>query len=251
MLKAFSRASAPFVFATAALSIFAVHCGGDDGTPSGTAGTPSGGTGTAGSAVGGSTTGGGGSGTAGSGTSGSATGGGGSGTGGSATGGGGAGGGTGGGGTGGAGGTGGGTGGSGGSGGSGGAGGSGGSGGGNGATFAQVKQVLSSSCAGNQCHSEPSQHIDWVTETGLYERLTTVIGNKGADCKGSTPVVAGDANSLLIRIVKGNTMCVADGGGMQDIPRMPNKCGQGGGPQCLTEDKIKIISDWIAAGAPQ
>jgi hypothetical protein len=101
------------------------------------------------------------------------------------------------------------------------------------------------------CHSEASQHIDWVTETGLYERLTTVIGSKGADCKGSTPVVPNMAEqSLLVRIVKGSTMCVAEGGGMQEIPKMPHMCPQNNRP-CLTDAQVKTISDWIAGGAPQ
>lgn len=137
----------------------------------------------------------------------------------------------------------------------GGAGGGGGSGGSGGATatFAQVKTILSTSCAGNMCHSEPSQHIDWVTEAGLYDRLTMPIGNNGADCKGSTPVVKNMPNdSLLVQILKMNNPPACKDAGMQtqNVNRMPNMCG-GGGPQCLSDANIKTISDWIAAGAPQ
>jgi hypothetical protein len=111
---------------------------------------------------------------------------------------------------------------------------------------------LATSCAGNMCHSEPSQHIDWVTEAGLYDRLTMPIGNNGADCKGSTPVVKNMPDeSLLVQIVKMNNppACKAQGGGAGMVNRMPNMCG-GGGTPCLTDAQIKTISDWIGAGAP-
>lgn len=119
-------------------------------------------------------------------------------------------------------------------------------------TFAQVRTLLSSSCAGNMCHNEQSQHINLVDEAGLYGRLTMPIGNNGADCKGSTLVVPNMPNdSLLVQIVTaGNPMaCKAEGGAMQNIPRMPNNCGNQ--PQCLSAAQIKTLSDWIAAGAPQ
>ncbi|RYZ03959.1 MAG: hypothetical protein EOO73_25200 [Myxococcales bacterium] len=116
-----------------------------------------------------------------------------------------------------------------------------------------MKTILSGSCAGNMCHSEPSTHIDWVTENGLYERLTTAIGNKGVHCKGSIPVIKNMPNdSLLVQILKGGnpTACKAEGGGSENVDRMPNNCGNGP-TQCLSDAQIKTISDWIAAGAPQ
>jgi hypothetical protein len=240
--KASSRLAAPLVLATAALSLFALHCSSDDGgTPSGgTAGTtttPTSGAGgqatQGGSAAGGVTTSGGTS--AGASTGGVATAGtagtgspGGGGAGGSAAG-------SGGGGTGG----------------SGGGGGTG--GGGGGVTFAQVKALLAMSCKGSMCHDagNTKQQIDWTTSDGLYMRLTTAIPDSVAHCVGNIPVVPSmPAQSLLVQAVTGpgKITCNKKGGGTEMIARMPDDCPTD--RPCLTPEQIKLISDWVAAGAP-
>lgn len=230
----------PFILATAGLSLFAINCG-DDGTPAtGTAGTstlPMSGAGgsvaqggsSAGMATGGTVTTGGSSAGSGGSTAGTATTAGAGGTGGSA---------------GGAGGGGAGTGGS--SSGSGG-------GGGSGAAFGPVKALLAMSCKGAKCHDAASDEMDWTTSDGLYTRLTSPIPNTIDHCPGDTPVLKNMADqSLLVRVLKGNTMCSKAGGGMAQLARMPDHCGEGGNnPPCLTDAQIKIVSDWIAAGAPQ
>jgi len=236
--KTSRRLTGPFILATAGLSLFALHCGDDGTTATGTAGTStlpmSGAGGTA--SQGGSTVG-----MAGSAiTAGTATGGS-TGTAGTAT-------------AAGSGGVSGGAGGSGG--GSGGAGGSSsgsGGGGGSGAAFGPVKALLAMSCKGAKCHDAASEEMDWVTSDGLYMRLTSPIPNDIEHCPGDTPVTKGMAEqSLLVRVLKGNTMCSKAGGGMAQLARMPDHCGEGGNnPPCLTDAQIKVVSDWIAGGAPE
>jgi hypothetical protein len=68
-----------------------------------------------------------------------------------------------------------------------------------------------------------------------------------AFCKGDTMVTAGDANSLLVRIVTGSTMC-KNGTAMQNVAKMPDNCNGNG---CLSTAEIQTIKDWIAAGAPK
>jgi hypothetical protein len=247
-----SRQVAPLILATATLSLLALHCGDDGGTTTGTAGTAtqptsgSGGTASQGGSSAGMTTGGvttagtaaGGTGTAGTGTAGTGT----AGAAGSSGGhgGGGAGGASGGGASGGS---------SGGS--AGGA--SGGSGGGSsGPTFAQVKDLLAMSCKGSKCHDAGNQgkQVDLVTSDGLYTRLTTPLPDTTAHCVGNTPVVANmPTMSLLVQAVTGpgKISCNKSGGGTEMIARMPDDCPTA--RPCLTDAQIKLISDWVAAGA--
>jgi hypothetical protein len=234
------RVAAPLILATATLALLALHCSSDDGgQPVGTAGTtaqPTSGSGgtasqggsSAGMAAGGVFTAGsasGGSGTAG--TAGTVA------TAGAAGSGGGA---------------------SGGSGGGSGGGASGGSGGGSGVTFAQVKDLLAMSCKGAKCHDPGNQgkQADWITSDGLYARLTTALPDTTAHCVGNTPIVPGmPAMSLLVQAVTGpgKISCNKKGGGTEMIARMPDDCPAD--RACLTDAQIKLISDWVAAGAPQ
>jgi len=243
MQKPFKVSSrlAPLMLATASLSLLALHCSSDEGaqtagtggisTPTAGAGSPaqqagstSGGMSTGGVASGGVTSGG--MATAGATTGGTPGGSGGSG--------------------GSAGGTGGATGGV-------SAGGSSGSGGGgaSGVTFVQVKALLAKSCAGMKCHDAASSQMDWTTSDGLYMRLTTAVP---ADilCKGKVPVVPNMPDqSLLIQAVKGlKPTCDKPAGGTEALVKMPDDCPQPDRP-CLTDAEIKLLSDWITAGAPQ
>ncbi|HYQ17964.1 MAG TPA: hypothetical protein VEQ58_19460 [Polyangiaceae bacterium] len=251
-----SSAKAPLIVAIAALSSLMLHCSSDDPAASGTAGatsTPTSGSSSGGSASGGvggaaaaGTTSGGVATTAGTGgvaTAGTV------GTGGTPTGAAGSGGRASSGGSGGtsSGGTGGGS--SGGSGSGGGsAGGSGGGGGGGSAvSFSQVQTLLANSCKGGMCHNSGTMHVDWVTAGTLYANLTTAIPDTKFHCIGDKPVIPGDAaNSLLYKAIQGSTMCTKKGGGTETIGRMPDNCS---GASCLSADQIKLIGDWINAGA--
>jgi hypothetical protein len=241
-----TRSAAPMLLATIACSFLALHCSSDDTAPTGTSGTGNMSASGSGSGGGGSPSAGGSSAgmamagmpAAGSSTGGNAT----AGAAGTATAGagtGGASGGAGGSGGGGAGGS---------AGGSGGSGGSG--GGGNNVTFAQVKEVLAMSCATGQCHvaGNPGKHMDWATDTAensLYTRLTTAIPANIADCAGKTPIKPGDVNeSFLAQVITTGQMC-----GTTKIARMPDDCPDK--RMCLSDDKIKLIKDWVSAGAPK
>lgn len=241
-----SRKVAPLILATATLSLLALHCSSDDGTTTGTAGSTSqptsgaGGSASQGGSSAGMTSGGvstagsasGGTGTAGSvatagaaGSSGSAAGGS-AGAGGSGTGGGSAGG--------------------------SGGGSSGGSGGGSGVTFTQVKDLLAMSCKGSKCHDagNSGKQVDLTTSDGLYMRLTMPLPNTTAHCVGNTLIVPNmPTMSLLVQAVTGpgKISCNKSGGGTEMIARMPDDCPTA--RPCLTDAQIKLISDWVAAGA--
>ncbi|HEX2875820.1 MAG TPA: hypothetical protein VHP33_31435 [Polyangiaceae bacterium] len=228
----------PFILATAGLSLFAINCGDDAASTTGTAGTStlpmSGAGGSAsqggsGAGMAGTTT------TAGTSTTAGTTG-----TAGTAT-------------AAGSGGVGGGSAGSGGSGGSGGGSSGSGGGGGSAAAFGPVQSLLAMSCKGGKCHDAASMQMDFTTADGLYMRLTSPIPNDIPHCPGDALVNKGMPDqSLLVRVLKGSTMCSKAGGGMEQIARMPDHCGEGGNnPPCLTEMQIKVVSDWVAAGAPQ
>jgi hypothetical protein len=253
--KASSRLAAPLIFATASLSLLALHCSSDPGAPSSSsAGTPSSGAGGTAAQAGSPPSGGmttGGVMSAGTNSGGTPTGGtptGGTPTGGTPTGGFTSGGSAGKAGASGAGGT---TGGGGGGGGGvAGSSGSGGGGGGTAATFAQVKDLLMKTCAGAKCHDAASDQMDWTTSDGLYMRLTTAIPQGTPHCAGKVPVVANMPDqSLLLQAVKGSMpMCDS-----KALGRMPDNCSTSSATPraCLTDAQIKTISDWISAGAPQ
>lgn len=103
-------------------------------------------------------------------------------------------------------------------------------------------------CKGSKCHDAESMQIDWTSSDGLYQRLTSPIPNDVPHCPGNTPVVPGNpAGSLLLQAVSGKPTCNKAGGGMETIARMPDDCPDE--RACLTADQIKLVSDWIAAGA--
>lgn len=113
------------------------------------------------------------------------------------------------------------------------------------ATFAQVAALLGQKCGKSGCHMG-TQHVELVNNSGLYSRLTTPLANS-TDCGGTTLVKAGDAsNSFLAKVVQARSTC-----GSKNIARMPDKCSGTGTNACLTAAEIKLITDWIAAGAAQ
>jgi hypothetical protein len=106
-------------------------------------------------------------------------------------------------------------------------------------------------CGVGMCHNAASMHLNYQTGD-LHALLTSPIPAGNKDCVGTTPVVANDQTSFLLKVVS-----AAGGGacpkGTGTIGRMPDTCntgGTGGKPKCLTDVQIKLISDWIAAGAP-
>jgi hypothetical protein len=110
-------------------------------------------------------------------------------------------------------------------------------------------------CAGATCHGDASQHAHLATMAGLYALLTTPLPNSSLHCKGETLVKPGDTNgSFLLKVITGPGMSMCKNGtAMENIPRMPDDCSTSSmNPRpCLTADQIKLVSDWIAANAPQ
>ncbi|MFZ5892354.1 MAG: hypothetical protein ACOY0T_14945 [Myxococcota bacterium] len=130
---------------------------------------------------------------------------------------------------------------------------SGGQGGGSGsATFSQVATLLSMKCGGSMCHAG-SNHLNLANMSGLYMRLTTPIPMNNSHCGGTTLVMPGDAaNSFLAKVIQGSATCTK-GSGTEEIDRMPFMCSTSSSTPraCLTANEIKVITDWITAGAPQ
>jgi hypothetical protein len=107
-------------------------------------------------------------------------------------------------------------------------------------TFQDVSDLLQQSCAG--CH-EPAdtQHVD-LTAKGLYARIVGKAPTRGvAACKTMILIKPGDLKGSLIyqKIIKGGTLG-------QCGKRMPNGCEP---DDCLLDEEIKLIGDWITAGA--
>jgi hypothetical protein len=120
-------------------------------------------------------------------------------------------------------------------------------GGGSTVTFAQVKSLFGTSCGVGNCHNKASGHLDYQGTTDLHGLLTSPIPAGTKDCIGTTPVTANDANSFLLKVVMTGGIACPMGTGT--IPRMPDGCKATGGTPCLTNAQVKLISDWIAAGA--
>ena len=128
---------------------------------------------------------------------------------------------------------------------------SGGAGGGSAVTFAQIKTLFGTSCGVGKCHNKDSKNLDYQGTTDLHGLLTTAIPAGIAHCVGSIPVKPGDAaGSFLLTALKGAGTACPTGGG--NIGRMPDNCSTAANStnKCLTDVQIKLISDWIAAGAP-
>jgi hypothetical protein len=128
-----------------------------------------------------------------------------------------------------------------------------GSGGGSGVTFTQVKDLLAMSCKGSKCHDagNTGKQVDLITSDALYTRLTTPLPNTTAHCVGNTLIVPNmPTMSLLVQAVTGpgKISCNKSGGGTEMIARMPDDCPTATRP-CLTDAQIKLISDWVSAGA--
>ncbi|MEP7053328.1 MAG: hypothetical protein ABJB12_23395, partial [Pseudomonadota bacterium] len=121
-------------------------------------------------------------------------------------------------------------------------------GGGSSATFMAVKTLFGASCGVGQCHNAASKNLDYQGTHDLHGLLTTPIPSGIDHCVGTTLVKPNDTSSFLATIVKMGASCPTGGG--TAISKMPDNCGQAGKPACLTDTQIKVITDWIAAGAP-
>jgi hypothetical protein len=84
-----------------------------------------------------------------------------------------------------------------------------------------------------------------VVNDGLYTELTTYVS---MEC-GNIPIVTPGnlAQSALIKLLKGP----CDDGIGDPIPRMPNGCVEDEfGNNCVPDDYIAAIEQWVLSGAP-
>ena len=113
-------------------------------------------------------------------------------------------------------------------------------------TFAQVAQILGTSCGVTGCHSDAT-HTDLRNDAGLYARLVNAAPTGTAAmaaCKTMKLVTPNSpGTSVLSQIVKAAvTGC--------SPARMPDMCSTGGFPRaCLSTAQISTIDGWITAGA--
>jgi len=123
--------------------------------------------------------------------------------------------------------------------------GGGGSGGAPTVMFGAVSDLLGKRCGTKDCHDGDEMHVDLRVE-GLHARLMSTPPEKSANaCKSQTLVVPNMPEKSLLynKIIEKGAL---NGCGS----RMPAGCGQFGS-QCLTNDEIMLIRNWIMAGAPQ
>ncbi len=111
------------------------------------------------------------------------------------------------------------------------------------ATFAAVSMMLQVKCVG--CHGPTDPNAFLFSATGLYARLIAgkLPTKAPAACKLQQMIVPGmPSKSLLYNMVVDDPMAR---GGCGD--RMPSGCQTD--DTCLTTAELKMISDWITAGA--
>jgi hypothetical protein len=116
-------------------------------------------------------------------------------------------------------------------------------------TFDTVKLVFTQNvtpCVGSDCHGGHAGRLNLLVDSGLLSRLKS---SNSQIC--NMPVVdPGNAsNSALVKVMRegcGNVTpnCAI---GSQCIPRMPLNCEEG--VDCIPEDYIQAIEQWIANGA--
>jgi len=121
--------------------------------------------------------------------------------------------------------------------------------------FGQVTALLGKRCAGSKCHSNGATQLAFANSTGsaLHTVLTTPIASSVPHCVGVTLVTPNNASSPLLQIVASGGKIACTKPKTESIGPMPDKCTTTSTSQtgvCLNATEIKLISDWIAAGAP-
>jgi hypothetical protein len=113
------------------------------------------------------------------------------------------------------------------------------------ATFATFKFVMMGTnppCSASDCHGvggpNPLQ-MPTDDDATLYTNLTTVIAK---ECKNIPVITKGNpAQSALVTLINGPC---------DQLPQMPKGCTAADG-NCVPDDYIAAITQWIANGAPQ
>jgi hypothetical protein len=117
-------------------------------------------------------------------------------------------------------------------------------------TFDTVKFILTQnvvSCVGSDCHGGYPERLNLLVDDDLLGRLTATF----SDVCGMPVVTPGaPQNSALVQVLRegcGNVTpdCMI---GSECIPRMPLDCAPGF--DCIPDDYIAAVEQWIANGAP-
>jgi hypothetical protein len=119
--------------------------------------------------------------------------------------------------------------------------------------FGQVQSLLGKRCAGSKCHSSTGMQLAFASMTGsaLHSALTSPIPATAPHCVGVTLVTPNDTSSPLVEIVSSGGKIACTKPKAESIGPMPDKCTPTSTTdQCLTTTEIKVLTDWIAAGAP-
>ncbi|KYG09888.1 PE-PGRS family protein, partial [Sorangium cellulosum] len=104
------------------------------------------------------------------------------------------------------------------------------------ATFADVKAILTASCAG--CHGN-SDHLPGELDLRATAAHGELVDGDSTTCADRVLVVPGmPSQSYLINKLRNVDLC----NGGKRMPPPPN--------MALSEANIKKINDWICAGAP-
>ncbi|HWP07358.1 MAG TPA: hypothetical protein VNN72_16515, partial [Polyangiaceae bacterium] len=112
-----------------------------------------------------------------------------------------------------------------------------------------LKLVLSGTnppCTASDCHGNGGPNVLWFPKNDdatLWRYLSTHVS---IQC-GNMPVVdpGHPEHSALIKILKGP--CVGPCG---ITPRMPKDCEDSNPPNCLEDDAVEALEQWITLGAP-
>ncbi len=122
--------------------------------------------------------------------------------------------------------------------------------------FGTVTTLLGKRCAGSKCHSNGAMQLAFANSTGsaLHALLSSPIPSGTPHCVGVTLVTPNDTNSPLVQVVRSGGKIACTSPKSESVGPMPDKCTAtttSATDACLSVAEIKIITDWISAGAPQ
>jgi hypothetical protein len=121
--------------------------------------------------------------------------------------------------------------------------------------FGQVSSLLAKRCSGSKCHGSGATNLAFANATGstLHSLLTSPIPASVPHCVGVTLVTPNNTSSPLVEIVMSGGKIACTNPKSESEGPMPDKCSTTSTSQtgvCLTAAEIKVITDWISAGAP-
>jgi hypothetical protein len=121
--------------------------------------------------------------------------------------------------------------------------------------FGQVSSLLAKRCTGSKCHGTGATNLPFANATASAQHalLTSPIPTSVPHCQGVTLVTPNNTSSPLVQIVMSGGKIACTKPKAESEGPMPDKCTTTSTSQtgvCLTAAEIKVITDWISAGAP-